>query len=200
MTYEDRVIAYIDILGFKEMIDNTIDVNGNPIDEEINKINEIFDFCEKTIKADTIEEDTTNINAYPSTSNIFYFSDTIVISFKKDTESGVYYTIKLIQELIYQLIINFEILCRGAIVIGKLYHPSEKRIFGPAFIDAYKLENEQAKYPRIILSEEIIKLGIKNHGQQHLAHHEANFIMEMLKKDSDKTSKKIKLEEPNDSE
>ena len=45
---------------------------------------------------------------------------------------------------------------RGAIVIGQTFH-HENVIFGPALINAYKLEREVAKYPRVIVQPEAIQ-------------------------------------------
>ncbi|WP_295996248.1 hypothetical protein [Rugamonas sp.] len=50
-------------------------------------------------------------------------------------------------------------LSRGGIASGKLLHRPNKDgaaiIFGPAFINAYKLESEVADFPRIIFSKEV---------------------------------------------
>lgn len=45
--------------------------------------------------------------------------------------------------------------CRGAITKGKLFH-HKRIIFGSAYIRAYELEGELAKYPRIIVDPKIL--------------------------------------------
>ncbi len=48
------------------------------------------------------------------------------------------------------------ILCRGAVVRGPAYH-RDRVLFGPAVIEAYELESRVAKYPRILVTEEVRK-------------------------------------------
>ena len=46
------------------------------------------------------------------------------------------------------------ILTRGAVVQGPAYH-NGRVLFGPGIVDAYRLEHEVAKYPRILVSESV---------------------------------------------
>ena len=45
------------------------------------------------------------------------------------------------------------LLIRGAIAKGKLYH-KKGVMFGPAFIEAHRIEQTVAKYPRVVLSKQ----------------------------------------------
>ena len=47
------------------------------------------------------------------------------------------------------------IFCRGAITKGKLFH-KERVLFGSSYIKAYKLEEKQAIYPRVIIDPDIL--------------------------------------------
>jgi hypothetical protein len=46
------------------------------------------------------------------------------------------------------------ILTRGAVVQGNAYH-NGRVLFGPGIVDAYRLESDVAKYPRILVTESV---------------------------------------------
>ncbi|MCK5296247.1 MAG: hypothetical protein KAJ75_05100 [Alphaproteobacteria bacterium] len=73
---------------------------------------------------------------------------------------------------------------RGAVTKGKILH-NQKMIFGPALVAAYKLENFDAKYPRIIVSDDIIEVATKAHSCNHTSRHEQEYIEKMLRIDDD---------------
>ncbi|MBW2617970.1 MAG: hypothetical protein JRC92_03735 [Deltaproteobacteria bacterium] len=52
-------------------------------------------------------------------------------------------------------LIDNGVLIRGGMTFGSVY-AKENIVFGPAVIEAYELEKKIARYPRIIISEEII--------------------------------------------
>jgi hypothetical protein len=90
--------------------------------------------------------------------NITAFSDSIVVSVKVDDN---------INEMASTLIINLAyigafllekgILFRGGLTVGNLIHIENGTVFGQGLIDSYKLESNSAKYPRIILSDKLLK-------------------------------------------
>jgi hypothetical protein len=65
----------------------------------------------------------------------------------------------LISNLAYigAILLEKGILFRGGLTIGNLVHNENGIVFGQGLIDAYKLENFNAKFPRIILSDKLIK-------------------------------------------
>lgn len=52
------------------------------------------------------------------------------------------------------LVWQHNILLRGALTIGEIYH-DENMVFGPAMVEAYELESKVAEFPRIILHDKI---------------------------------------------
>jgi hypothetical protein len=142
--YQDRVLAYIDILGFSETIKSTIDENGVENEAETEKISALLE----ALQAPGIQ-----INDKVASQ----FSDTIVISYPMETEAGV---IRIIFDILFKCVavLRKGCLLRGAVVCGKLYH-KDSQIFGPALVKAYNMENKLAIYPRIILDDNIRKIA-----------------------------------------
>lgn len=88
-------------------------------------------------------------------SNLIQFSDSIVFSKPyavSDFESFVS-TVAIWQR---ELLIS-GLLCRGGITFGK-HFVDDKFLFSKAMIDAYHLESQQARYPRILISKDLLEL------------------------------------------
>lgn len=127
MTYENRVCCFIDILGFKEHLEATVDQNGNDNEEKIKEISNVLSFSQKITENHGLSE----------SRRITYFSDSIVISYKLDEPEQLF--ISLIDLLHLNLEMAYKgYLIRGGVTIGKLMH-NEKVIFGPALNEAYRI-------------------------------------------------------------
>ena len=163
--YEERIVVFIDILGFK-----TIVQESHKNTELKDLIYETLIFLKKreiptkwNLQLIEIEEDAQkrNLSSFEIDTKTLCtsFSDSIVISVK--------YNSKNINEIFSTLIANISfigaklitkgILFRGGITTGKLFHSDDGIIFGEGLIQAYQLETQAAIYPRIILSKKIIK-------------------------------------------
>lgn len=175
MEYEDRIVCFLDILGFKRHIRRT---DTKDSEENTRNINNIVSAIQDIRFFTDIEE-----LQETEGKQVTQFSDSLVISFLSNEESGVFHSLLLIMWIQVSLV-KHGILCRGGIVRGKLIH-TEKFLFGPAIVNAYKLESKAALYPRVILDETIILSGVEAHGQHHFASHEEDSIMSLLKQDSD---------------
>jgi len=154
MRYENRIVLFLDILGFRSIIEKTIDKhldNTDGIETLYKNLNEIREFINSRLKQKDIFNDR-NFSL-----KVTQFSDSIIISFINDDNSTLLNLIRTIQELIIKMV-NNGILCRGAISYGKLIHDN-KIIFGPALNEAYETETKAALYPRIILDKSIIRHG-----------------------------------------
>lgn len=176
MNYEDRVTVYIDILGFKDLLDQTVKKG----EDQIDKIKEILS-AYSSIR-DVWDLD--NSSKIPRNSKkISTFSDCLVISFKTSEESEIFHTLLEIKWMIMRLI-SKGILVRGAITFGKLIH-TEEVLFGPALVEAYILESKAALYPRVILHKDIIDLAGKAKAFHHSSDMEIEYVESLLEKDSD---------------
>ena len=132
--YMIRTIAFIDILGFKIMVQN----------EKAHIISQVLDDLHKCA---VLEDKKSNYN-YISTLEIAYFSDSIVLSCDNSNDYGFIQNLMNLQiELMRK-----GIYVRGCMTKGELYH-KDNYIFGPALIAAYEEEAKLAKYPRIILGK-----------------------------------------------
>jgi len=146
--YENRIVLFLDILGFKHHLNKTIGKENVDDEKEITKLYMSL----LAIRAIAEPEDTNNSRIATQ------FSDAIVISIKEDDKNQVLYLLDDIASILITLI-RHRIICRGAISYGKLIHTKDV-VFGPALVDAYLTESEAAMYPRVILDQNIIKLGV----------------------------------------
>lgn len=183
MNYENRIVLFLDILGFRAIIDKTVDKqddnNTSGIEELYTKLEEVRKFLNARLKQKEIFQDR-NFSL-----RVTQFSDSIIISFINDDNRTLLKLIRTIQELIINFV-NSGMLCRGAISYGKLIHDN-RIIFGPALNDAYETETKAAMYPRVILDKSIIEIS-KGKSQPSLFEDEIDkedLILAYLSKDTD---------------
>ncbi|PHR48392.1 hypothetical protein [Cycloclasticus sp.] len=181
MKYEQRIVAFIDILGFKALLNETTDKKGNDDEKAIDAvvsayeaIRDIWDLDKKSGYLDTKSSDTKKVSI---------FSDCLVVSFEINQPSEVFFTLLEIKWLIMRLIAR-KILCRGAVSLGKFIH-TDNYLFGPALVEAYTLESKAAMYPRVILDHTVIEAGAKNSGLDHSFSQEHEYVQSLLEQDSD---------------
>lgn len=175
MNYQDRIICFLDILGFKAHISESINRDGSDNIAKLNELSAVFSSIRETLDID-------NPASRPGI-EVTQFSDSVVISFPSDTESGVFGSLHGI--LLVQIDLALKgYLCRGGVARGKLIH-NQTVLFGPAMIEAYTLESEAALYPRVILDLDIVNAGVASHASHHLPLHEQESIMSLLKRDAD---------------
>lgn len=173
--YENRFVAFIDILGFKNIISSTI--NDIELQTHIYSIMNYNAKIQERNYGDTFE----NMNRFGV--EVTVFSDSIVISYP-ETFAGSLFCLLMDCVFVCNDLLNQGIFIRGGITYGQLIH--EKTIcFGPAMIDAYKLESEEAIFPRIIIKDSTIKQGIIHHGSANTPVMEAEYLHNLILKDFD---------------
>jgi hypothetical protein len=101
----------------------------------------------------------------PTSRCVTQFSDSVVISYRKDEQNGSGVSSILLDVHRIQLdLIHSGVLLRGAITSGLLFHDAHL-VFGPALNEAVALE-KLASYPRVILDGQILEeVGLKNSRQ-----------------------------------
>lgn len=173
MSYDNRFIAFLDILGFKNWIEKTVD------DEDVfNTIKSGIDYISR-------ERDELYHGRYSdiriNDKEISVFSDSIVISYAMDRGSLFY----VLMDLVF-ICVNLNskgIFVRGGVTYGKLYHKNHE-CFGPAMVKAYELEQNYAKYPRIVIEPEVVRKGIENPGPANTPQQEAEYLKKLLCKNN----------------
>jgi hypothetical protein len=176
--YEDRVLAFIDILGFSHSVSKTME-NGVENPNETTKISNLLKNVDFHLNFDKEHFDGTPYNS----KIVNQFSDTIIISYSMTQEAGIFNIVTDISFLSASAL-QSGFLLRGAIVCDKIYH-TEERIFGPALIKAYEMEKHLAIYPRIILDDNIIDIAKSYPISHHDPETEIKFIEHFILKDFD---------------
>ena len=163
VTYESRLIAFIDILGFKEIV-----IQSEKDQEKLTLLDSVLNYLKDWeaseswgLKLVEIEEDAQkkgvqNFEIRGKT-NSTSFSDSIVVSVKLHSNVNEMAS-TLIVNLAYigAVLLEKGILFRGGLTIGNIVHKENGTVFGQGLIDAFRLESNCAKYPRIILSDNLL--------------------------------------------
>lgn len=172
--YEDRVIVFMDILGFKEKVNSSVD--------DVKKRKTLFKVMEmiKEIEVDQFEED----GKFKDGPEKCIFSDSIVISYPGKTNRGYAYWILHEIMFIQIFLMSYGYISRGGVTFGKVFHKNNV-IFGPAMVEAYELESEIAIFPRVIVSNEFLSFAKKNCSPQNSYKEEQRYIDSLLIQDID---------------
>ncbi len=150
MKYDIRVVAFIDILGFKNAVFESQE-NDDEFDRIKKALTDLQEFFLKPKDKYEIEADR-NLNA---DTQIVQVSDSLVISRLIQEQGGIHYMLSDCAFAIHLLISN-GFLCRGSIKAGYLYHDNTT-LFGEAFIRAYLTESEE-KLPVVKFDKELFEV------------------------------------------
>lgn len=145
--YENKYVAFGDILGFESLVYRTAEPNPEvPLESLLSALD---------IPAEVQLEGITlgRVGDITDTSHrISTFSDCLAIS-TEVSEKGLMNLLFHLRAIAFRLL-KLGYLLRGGIAEGAVYHEHGK-IVGPALIEAYRLEKDEAKYPRIVVDEKI---------------------------------------------
>ncbi len=151
MKYQDRVVAFIDILGFGDLLKSTVLDSYNNKKNNEEKISELFNVFIRIRELMGADEP---IEGVAESRQVTQFSDSIVISFElKDEHIEFKYMLGELLHLTVELL-KSQIIIRGGIYYGPLIH-TDKALFGPGLVDAYQVESKAAVSPRIILPKSL---------------------------------------------
>ena len=158
--YKDKIVCFIDILGFRELIE--VNVSGpEKIYSILSKISrEITDWLGEPISS--------NIDL-----KITQFSDSIIFSFVQSKHYFMQF--HFFKELAIKMVMEGVVL-RGGITYGKIFHNSDF-VFGPAMIKAYDLEHTEAVFPRIIVDKSA--LSLENNDGKKITDYPMQFVFKI---------------------
>jgi hypothetical protein len=153
INYEIRTVAFIDILGFSDLVARSLDDA-----EFLNKLHYALQIVKNQGRVwmaqafkdsnNSSEQNKTAIDAMDFRSHTF--SDCIVLS----QQGSFIVPLFLSVSQLMMALMDLGVLVRGGISIGPLYHDNNI-VFGPALIEAYRLESRVAKSPRILVSGKV---------------------------------------------
>jgi hypothetical protein len=162
-TYKQSVVFFLDLLGFKNIIDENI--------LSVDQILKMFKFNKSMIEGDT------------GTVKVLHGSDSIFITFDHDDPSKLFYQIIFIMCFQANLVAKYGILLRGGSAIGDLYHKGNT-IFGPAVNAAVEAE-KRASVPKISITSEVIDICVQYSVVRNSTDDEKNEIINLLGRDED---------------
>jgi hypothetical protein len=141
MDYELRYCAFVDILGFSELVRRL--EQGSISFGNLQQLLRIVHTPPSEYRADVFK--TSDLRAQS-------ISDAVCLS-AACSEAGLAHLIYCLDELTIRLL-GAGFFVRGAIVKGRLFH-DDKMVFGEALVLAYRLETEVARYPRIMIARDV---------------------------------------------
>jgi hypothetical protein len=146
INYTNSYVAFLDVLGFKEMVFNNSAYDQNRLKTYYN----IVTYFKNSVK----------IIPMKNKIKIMAVSDSIILSMPTDGDERDIENIKhfcIVIALMQQHLAKYNIWLRGAVTRGDVvHHPDDFFILGPAYIEAYLLEKKTAKFPRVILDNSLI--------------------------------------------
>ncbi len=172
ISYQVRYVAFLDLLGFKNLVNQSV--------ENQNILNNIYRALSYSA---SVQQD--NYKGLLSMVNlgkqVTAFSDSIVISYDALMPGGGFH---VLMDLVYICndLLGIGIPVRGGVTVGQLIH-DEYKCFGPAMIEAYTMESERAKYPRIIIDQRVLEYDLYKPGEANTVEYEAEYLRDIIKKD-----------------
>lgn len=160
ISYEPCVVSFIDVLGFREMINSL-------------KAPEIYNIMTKLTKFTQSQQDSLDAEMFAenprshSRAFSYKFSDSIirVRPYNTQYQDGALF-LELIDLLHAQIqLIEIGVLIRAGVTVGEAYvgMNGEGPVFGPAVVRAYEIENFEAIFPRIAIDEHALKVHEIDH-------------------------------------
>ena len=161
---EPRVVAFVDILGFREIFARRARGEDDEVNEKFYlELKNVFEgvFWPEQVRRDFLESQFEDDGVEPVEAT--YFSDNIVISISRAASGAEMRIIRRCRNVYLGLLEN-GFPARGGVAYGVTHH-KESMVFGEGIMRAYDLESKLANYPRIIVERAIRRELMKHrHG------------------------------------
>lgn len=174
LRYSPHLVTYIDILGFRELIEKK---SPNFISRAIRQVREITVPDVQKIGQDK--------------EHYVYFSDLIVHTVpllsksNQNKPGGIVFREIRYMAMVQAVLIEKGLLLRGAVTVGDIER-TYGVLFGPGLISAYELERDHAEYPRIVVDDRLIEALKSNRLlRSHNYDLEIKFISDCIRLDDD---------------
>jgi hypothetical protein len=148
MQFEERAVAFIDVLGFKALVNKSASDSSSlaQLGNLVELLSSAVPSLDKTVD--------TSIPQHLIPKHI-YISDCIILSAPlKDEDRASYDGLQILVMRVIQLshfFLSAGYLVRGGISVGKVWH-TDSNIVGPAYQEAFNLEQEETA-PIVVLSD-----------------------------------------------
>jgi len=149
LRYESRIVAFLDVLGWADAVDESVDsvdltqqlgIAMQGLAAEVDRV--------------SWQREQVLPGGWPGDPMMTHFSDSLLISFSTERFSKNNMEMMLTAVILRLMFHGFVI--RGAVSYGPMIH-REAMAYGPAMIEAYKLEKNEAIMPRVILDNHLAK-------------------------------------------
>jgi hypothetical protein len=140
--YQERYCAFVDILGFSALV-------GGLRDGTVQ-----FETIRNLLRQIYTPQGPLNVGLGPTDFRAQSISDGVALSTRRNP-IGLTVLCATLSELSLALL-HEGYFTRGAVCKGLLYH-DDSMVFGEALIRAYRLEQEVVKYPRIMVTKDVVE-------------------------------------------
>lgn len=154
--YDKRLVAFVDILGWATAMESNSAAFLYDVLEPLRNQGEIHN---EGVRQHLITKFGKNVNPLFLNTHYSFFSDCFIYSMPVSMGSRIYDAISRI----VQLLLNKGFVVRGGITLGNMFH-RDQIAFGPALVAAYRIESDEAKFARVMISNSAIEeTGIDKH-------------------------------------
>jgi hypothetical protein len=152
--YREKFIANIKILGFEELLGRSAAPSPSITPDEI------IDALEVPKPGESTPQIIGRIGDISETGHrMTAFANQIAITVDP-TVSGLVHLLRHVAKIGFRLVqLTPPVLCRGGIVRGLVYHGGQV-VLGPGLDAAYALAKRMARYPRVIMTQEVSRFGL----------------------------------------